>query len=89
MEKISKVTKTFKDPVCQMDVDPGEKGLVSIFKGHSFWFCSQVCRRSFEDNPMKYIESGSPKRKGWFRRYLDKMAKANEKEFGSAGPKCH
>jgi YHS domain-containing protein len=89
MENISKVSEKYKDPVCDMDVDPGEKGLVSMFNGKSYWFCSQGCRRSFEDNPVKYLKSDSPKRKGRFRRYLDKMAEANEREFGRSGPKCH
>ncbi len=31
----------------------------------------------------------SPKRKGWFGRYLDRIAKVNKKEVGEDCPKCH
>ena len=77
------------DPVCGMDVQPGRTKLVSVHEGHSYWFCAETCRSAFEANPKKYLEPESAKKKGWIRRYLDRMAKANEKTFGCAGPKCH
>ena len=77
------------DPVCSMVVDPEETRLVSIYKGHTYWFCAEGCRRAFEANPEKYLKPKSTKKKGWLGRYLDRMARSNEKEFGCAGPKCH
>jgi len=74
------------DPVCGMDVAPGSTKLVSLFKGQSYWFCAENCRRAFEDNPEKYLK---PKKKGWFGRYLDRMARVNKEEFGCTGPSCH
>ena len=77
------------DPVCGMDVEPGRTKLVSVYKGHSYWFCAEACRSSFEKDPNKYLEPKPAKKKGWLGRYLEQMAKTNEKEFGCAGPKCH
>lgn len=76
------------DPVCGMDVHPASTKLVSVHEGHSYWFCAETCRRAFEANPKKYLETEPAKKKGWIGRYLDRMAKANEKEFGGR-PKCH
>ena len=77
------------DPVCGMTVEPGKTKLVSVHKGNSYWFCAEACRRAFDSNPDKYLVAMTSKKKGWFGRFLARMAKANEKEFGCAGPKCH
>lgn len=89
MENVETAKKVEIDPVCGMEVLPGKTKLVSVYNGRSFWFCAPVCRKDFEENPQKYLESRPPKPKGWFRRYLDRMAKANEKAFGTGGAKCH
>lgn len=89
MEAFVTDTSTHVDPVCSMGVDPGRTRLVALYQGHSYWFCSEDCRKAFEMNPQKYLESRPPKRKGWFGRYLDRMAKTNEEQFGTSGPKCH
>ena len=60
------------DPVCGMTVDPESTKLFSTHRGYKYYFCAQGCLKSF----------------GWFGRYLDRMAKINEKEFGSQGPSC-
>jgi YHS domain-containing protein len=75
------------DPVCGMKVSPGETKRVALYQGHSYWFCADGCRAAFEANPKKYL--GDKKRKGWFGRYIDRLRKANEQEFGASGPKCH
>ena len=77
------------DPVCGMGVEPGKTKLVSVHNGHSYWFCAEGCRRAFEADPDKYLAPKPVKKKGWFGRYLERMAKANKKEFGCAGPSCH
>lgn len=33
--------------------------------------------------------SADYKDKGWWRRYLERMAKVNEREFGYRRPRCH
>jgi YHS domain-containing protein len=77
------------DPVCGMTVEPGKTKLVSVYRGESYWFCAEACRVAFDKNPDKYFVAKASKKQGWFGRFLERMAKANEKEFGCAGPKCH
>lgn len=89
MESEKTTTKAQIDPVCGMEVVPGKTRLVSVYHGRSFWFCAPGCRKDFEENPEKYLDSCPAKRKGWFRRYLDRMARANQKYLGAAGAKCH
>ena len=86
---INKSTDRVIDPVCGMEVDPEKTRLVSIYDGHSYWFCAEGCRRAFEGDPEKYLKPRPAKKKGWFGRYLERMAKINEKEFGCDGPRCH
>jgi YHS domain-containing protein len=76
------------DPVCGMEVEPDKTEVVSAYNGHLYWFCAEVCRKAFEANPEKYLKHKHAKKKGWFGRYLERMGKINEKEFGSIGPRC-
>ena len=76
------------DPVCGMTVDPESTKLFSTHRGYKYYFCAQGCLKSFEADPEKYLNPKPAKKKGWFGRYLDRMAKINEKEFGSQGPSC-
>ena len=78
------------DPVCGMVVEPGKTKLVAVYQGRSYWFCAEACRSAFEANPEKYLKTkATTKKKGWFGRYLERMAKVNEEEFGCSGPSCH
>jgi YHS domain-containing protein len=77
------------DPVCHVDVNPGQTRLLAIYRGHTYWFCSKDCRVEFEMNPGKYLDANGAKRKGWFRRYLERMPKMNKEEFDTVGPKSH
>ncbi len=89
MERSATTTKEIKDPVCGMIVDPGRTRLVAIYQGHSYWFCAEGCRKAFEANPKKYLEPKPAKPKGWWGRYLERMAKANKELFGDSRPQCH
>ena len=96
MERLARTskatTKAPVDPVCGMTVVPGQTKLVTIYKGHSYWFCAESCRKAFEANPQKYLEPRITKPKGpktWWGRYLERVAKANREQFGSGGAKCH
>jgi YHS domain-containing protein len=52
-------SNTVKDPVCGMNVDPSEKGAIKAeYKGNTYYFCSPTCKKSFEENPEKYIQAG-------------------------------
>jgi YHS domain-containing protein len=77
------------DPVCGMEVRPGKTEIVSVYKGHKYWFCADGCRKAFEADPEKYLKPKPGKRKGRFGRYLDRMSKVNKEAFGCDGPKCH
>jgi YHS domain-containing protein len=66
------------DPVCGMTVEPKRTNLVSTYQGRDYWFCEEACRRAFEANPQKYLVTKPAKKKGWIRRYLDRIAKSNE-----------
>ena len=46
-----------QDPVCGMDVDPARATtarLTSIYKGRTYYFCSDQCKKSFEADSPKY-----------------------------------
>jgi membrane fusion protein, copper/silver efflux system len=48
--------KPVKDLVCGMTVDPKSPGtLKTQYKGETYYFCSETCKKSFEANPDKYI----------------------------------
>lgn len=85
MENTATTKETHVDPVCGMEVDPGNTRLVANFQGHSYWFCNEACRHSFENNPKKYLEPKSPKRKGIWGRYLERLNRSTD---GKA-LKCH
>ena len=47
---------TVKDPVCGMDVVPGEaKGGRFSFEGTTYHFCGVGCRRRFQADPAQYL----------------------------------
>ena len=45
----------YKDPVCGMDVDPETAAGKSEYKGQTYYFCSPGCKKSFDNDPEKYI----------------------------------
>jgi len=77
------------DPVCGMSVKPARKNLVARYDGQSYWFCAEACLSAFESNPRKYLRHKPAKRKGWFGRYLERLARTKEREFGGGALKCH
>src|ERR1700720_3034815 len=44
-------------PVCQMDVDPATAPK-SLFKGKTYYFCSQDDKRTFDATPDKFVDAG-------------------------------
>ncbi len=71
------------DPVCGMRINPVESNINADFKGHKVYFCAKSCRDKFLADPHRFL-----KPKGWWRRYLDRMARSNTKTFGGKGPSC-
>lgn len=76
--------KAAKCPVCGMWVEiPGCRFKLRR-QGVTHYFCAESCLRTFSENPDRYTGNG----KGRWGRYLERMAKANKRAFGSGGPKC-
>jgi membrane fusion protein, copper/silver efflux system len=48
-----------KDLVCNMEVDPSIPGIRhSEYRGKTYYFCSEQCRKSFEENPQRFFNGG-------------------------------
>jgi YHS domain-containing protein len=84
MEKSISPKPIFVDPVCLMKVAPARKDFTFTYKLRTYYFCAESCRKAFETNPDKYLESKAPKRKGWWARYLERLNKAT----GGKPPEC-
>jgi Cu(I)/Ag(I) efflux system membrane fusion protein len=52
---IPKKTAAAKDPVCGMDVDPAAAPQ-SEYRGKTYYFCSDRCKREFDKDPLRYTE---------------------------------
>jgi len=85
MEQSKISNQIFIDPVCLMKVAPGKKDLKFTYQMRTYYFCAESCLKSFETDPDKYLEPKSPKRKGLWGRYLDRLNRAT----GGKPPKCH
>jgi YHS domain-containing protein len=48
-----------KDPVCGMNVDEKTAKLKSDYMGKTYYFCSQMCKTTFDKDPAKYAGSQS------------------------------
>ena len=46
----------FTDPVCGMEVDPQSAAGKSEVQGKTYYFCSLGCKKSFDQEPQKYID---------------------------------
>ncbi len=57
----SEKAKTVKDLVCGMDIDPKSANTKkTAYKSETYYFCSDMCKKSFEANPEKYIAKKAP-----------------------------
>ena len=52
-------TTMAKDPVCGMSVDPATARRTSAYEGQTYYFCSPACKKAFEADPRRYLESES------------------------------
>jgi len=43
-----------RDPICGMSVDEKTAKYKSEHMGKTYYFCSQMCKTTFDKNPMKY-----------------------------------
>jgi membrane fusion protein, copper/silver efflux system len=52
--------KSAKDLVCGMDVDISMPGVLKAdYRGKTYYFCSELCKKSFQNNPAKYVRNTS------------------------------
>ena len=49
--------RTYKDPVCGMEVSRMTAIAEFVYQGKTFYFCAEACRQAFEAEPGKYIKS--------------------------------
>ena len=48
-----------KDPVCGMEIDSSQAAAQTIYEGQAYYFCSQECRRTFEENPRECLQQSA------------------------------
>ena len=44
------------DPVCGTTLDEQEPEFLTMFAGKKYFFCSEECRKEFEDRPEEFLE---------------------------------
>jgi YHS domain-containing protein len=47
------------DPVCGLRVDEKKAEFQTQFAGKKYFFCSEECRKEFEDQPQDYVETAA------------------------------
>lgn len=45
------------DPVCGMEVKESDAAGTSVYKGKTYYFCAQGCKKKFDEHPEQYIKS--------------------------------
>ena len=45
------------DPVCGMIIEERKPEFQTMFAGRKYFFCSEECRKEFEDRPSDYVEA--------------------------------
>jgi YHS domain-containing protein len=48
------------DPVCGMEVEEKTAVHKSVYEGKDYYFCAPGCKRSFDQEPQKYISRLTP-----------------------------
>jgi len=53
-----------------MDVEPDKAAATSEYKGKTYYFCAEMCKKKFDDDPGKYLSKSEPKKAGlWSRMF--------------------
>jgi len=47
------------DLICGMKVDEKKTSNTSEYKGKTYYFCSGMCKQTFDKNPEQYVKSKS------------------------------
>jgi Cu+-exporting ATPase len=48
-----------RDPVCGVELRPGQEGASITYQGRTFHFCSAECKREFEKKPKDYMAAAT------------------------------
>lgn len=73
MEKQKQSSDVFTDPVCLMKVSSTDPDIRSTYKTKTFHFCAEGCKKEFESDPEKFLSPKPPKKKGWWKRHVDRL----------------
>jgi YHS domain-containing protein len=49
------------DPICKMKVEETNCKITSEYKGKKYFFCAPGCKKAFDKNPEKYVETETPR----------------------------
>jgi YHS domain-containing protein len=85
MNLFAKNKNNVTDPVCGMEVVPNIADISAEIDGETYYFCAENCRKSFVENPQKFLCPEPAKKKGLWGRYLARL----EKTSGGKSIKCH
>lgn len=53
-------SRTVKDPVCGMDVQPARASAQHEHDGTTYWFCNPTCLARFRQDPARYLTPPAP-----------------------------
>ncbi len=53
-----------KDPVCEMEFAAESAAAVVAYQERTYHFCTEACRRQFEQNPGRYVKRGTREGRG-------------------------
>lgn len=54
-------TPQHTDPVCGMQVEAEKAAGQSEYRGQTYYFCNQGCKRKFDENPEAYADGSGKK----------------------------
>jgi Cu+-exporting ATPase len=52
---------TVVDPVCGMEIDPASAAGKSEYKGNTYYFCNEQCKKTFDADPEAVLNKGPKK----------------------------
>jgi YHS domain-containing protein len=56
MHRYREVDTMATDPVCYAVIDEDETEYRALYQGQEYYFCSDFCRKKFEENPGRYAK---------------------------------
>ena len=62
-QKKEQPAKTVVDPSCGMTIDPAKAAGKSEYKGTTYYFCSDHCKRTFDADPEGTLKKAAARKK--------------------------